>query len=73
MILRDRQSTHDLQLITNYLWDFAGFDEKIVSMYARSMSTLEIIEHLRDLYDVEVSSDLISAVTGAALDKVAFW
>jgi putative transposase len=72
-IPRDRQSTFDPQLIARYQRRFPGFDEKIVSMYARGMSVREIVGHLRDLYGVEVSPDLISAVTDAVLDEVAAW
>jgi len=72
-IPRDRQSSFDPQLIAKYQRRFPGFDEKIVSMYARGMSTREIVGHLRDLYGVEVSPDLISAVTNAVLDEVAAW
>ena len=61
-IPRDRQSTFDPQLIAKYQRRFAGFDEKIVSMYARGMSVREIVGHLRELYGVDVSPDLISAV-----------
>jgi putative transposase len=46
---------------------------KIISMYARGMSTREITGHLRDLYGIEVSADLISTVTDAVLDEVAAW
>lgn len=52
---------------------FPGFDEKIISMYARGMSTREITGHLRELYGIEVSADLISAVTDAVLEEVAAW
>ena len=72
-IPRDRQSSFDPQLIAKYQRRFPGFDKKIVSMYARGMSVREIAGHLRDLYGVEVSPDLISAVTDAVLDKVAAW
>ncbi len=72
-IPRDRQSTFDPQLIAKYQRRFPGFDDKIVSMYARGMSVREIVGHLRDLYGVEVSPDLISAVTDAVLDEVAAW
>jgi putative transposase len=72
-IPRDRQSSFDPQLIAKYQRRFPGFDEKIVSMYARGMSTREIVGHLRDLYGVDVSPDLISAVTDAVLDEVAVW
>ena len=70
---RDRLSTFDPQLIAKYQRRFPGFDEKIVSMYARGMSTREIQGHLRELYGLDVSADLISAVTDAVLEEVAEW
>jgi putative transposase len=70
---RDRLSTFDPQLIAKYQRRFPGFDDKIVSMYARGMSTREIQGHLRELYGIEVSPDLVSAVTDAVLDEVAEW
>src|SRR5919112_2102409 len=70
---RDRRSTFDPQLIAKYQRRFPGFDDKIVSMYARGMSTREIQGPLRELYGVEVSPDLVSAVTDAVLDEVAEW
>ena len=72
-IPRDRQSSFDPQLIAKYQRRFPGFDDKIISMYARGMSVREIVGHLRDLYGVDVSPDLISAVTDAVLDDVAAW
>src|SRR3954454_23988355 len=62
---RDRQSSFDPQLIAKYQRRFPGFDDKIVSMYARGMSTREIARHLRELYGIDVSPDLISTVTDA--------
>jgi putative transposase len=70
---RDRLATYDPQLIAKYQRRFPGFDDKIVSMYARGMSTREIQGHLRELYGIEVSPDLVSAVTDAVLDEVAEW
>jgi len=70
---RDRQSSFDPQLIARYQRRFPGFDDKIVSMYARGMSTREIVGHLRELYGIDVSPDLISAVTDAVLEEVATW
>src|SRR6186997_981933 len=70
---RDRQASFDAQLIARYQRRFPGFDDKIISMYARGMSTREIVGHLRDLYGIEVSPDLISAVTDAVLEEVAAW
>ena len=72
-IPRDRQSSFDPQLIAKYQRRFPGFDDKIVSMYARGMSTREITGHLRELYGIDVSPDLISTVTDAVLDEVATW
>jgi putative transposase len=72
-IPRDRLANFDPQLIAKYQRRFPGFDEKIISMYARGMSVREIVGHLRDLYGVDVSPDLISAVTDAVLDEVAAW
>jgi len=72
-IPRDRQSSFDPQLIAKYQRRFPGFDDKIISMYARGMSNREIVGHLRDLYGIDVSPDLISAVTDAVLDEIAAW
>jgi putative transposase len=70
---RDRLSTFDPQLIAKYQRRFPGFDEKIVSMYARGMTTREIQGHLRELYGIDVSPELVSAVTDAVLDEVGEW
>ncbi|TCK16751.1 mutator family transposase [Ancylobacter aquaticus] len=72
-IPRDRQATFDPQLIAKYQRRFPGFDDKIVSMYARGMSAREIVGHLRELYGIEVSPDLVSAVTDAVLEDIATW
>jgi putative transposase len=72
-IPRDRRATFDPQLIAKYQRRFPGFDDKIVSMYARGMSVREIAGHLRELYGVEVSPDLISTVTDAVLDEITAW
>src|SRR3954469_1667631 len=66
---RDRQATFDPQLIAKYQRRFPGFDAKVVSMYARGMSTREIQGHLREPYGIEVSPDLVSAVP----DEIAAW
>jgi len=70
---RDRQSSFDPQLLAKYQRRFPEFDDKIVSMYARGMSVREIVGHVRDLYGLDVSPALISAVTDAVLDEVAAW
>jgi putative transposase len=70
---RDRRSTFDPQLIAKYQRRFPGFDDKIISMYGRGMSVREIQGHLRDLYGIDVSPDLVSAVTDAVLEEIAEW
>jgi putative transposase len=70
---RDRRSTFEPQLIAKYQRRFPGFDKKIVSMYARGMTTREIQGHLRELYGVEMSPDLVSTITDAVMEEVAEW
>lgn len=70
---RDRKGTFEPQLVKKRQTRFDGFDEKIISMYARGMSTREIQGHLEDLYGIEVSPDLVSRVTAEVLDEVAAW
>jgi hypothetical protein len=72
-IRRDRQATFDPQLIAKYQRRFPGFDDKIISMYARGMSAREIVGHLRELSGIEASPDLVSAVTDAVLEEIAAW
>ena len=72
-IPRDRRGTFEPQLIAKYQRRFPGFDEKIISMYARGMSTREIQGHLRELYGIDASPQLISTVTDAVLDEVGRW
>jgi putative transposase len=70
---RDREARFDPQIIAKYQRRFPGFDEKMISIYARGMSTREIVSHLQEIYGIEVSPDLISTVTDAVLDDVALW
>ena len=70
---RDRDGTFDPKLIAKYQRRFPDFDDKVISMYARGMSVREIRRHLEELYGIDVSPDLISAVTSAVLEEVAEW
>lgn len=72
-IPRDRAGTFDPKLIAKYQRRFPDFDQKIISMYARGMSVREIRGHLEELYGIDVSPDLISAVTDAVLEEVTEW
>ena len=70
---RDRNGTFEPKLIAKGQTRFDGFDEKILSMYARGMTTREIQGHLQEIYGVEVSPTLISNVTEAIQDEVRAW
>jgi putative transposase len=67
---RDRASEFEPQLIKKGQTRFDGFDDKIISMYARGMTCREIKAHLQEIYGVEVSPDLISTVTDSVIDEV---
>ena len=70
---RDRQGTFEPQLIKKGQTRIKGFDEKVISMYARGMTVREIQGHLKDVYAVDVSPDLISKVTSAVMEEVREW
>ena len=72
-IPRDRHGRFDPVLIGKYRRRFAGFDDKIIALYARGMTTREIAEHVGELYGTEISPDLVSAVTDTVLEEVAAW
>jgi len=70
---RDRTGTFEPQLIPKHERRFAGFDERIVSMYARGMTVREIQGHLAEMYSVEVSPEFISKVTDEVMAEVIAW
>ena len=72
-IPRDRNGTFDPLLIAKYQRRFPEFDRKIVSMYARGMTTREIQGHIEEIYGVEASPSLISAITDAVMEEVTAW
>ena len=70
---RDRAGSFEPQLIPKHERRFAGFDERIVSMYARGMTVREIQGHLAEMYSVEVSPEFISKVTDEVMAEVVAW
>lgn len=72
-IPRDRNGSFDPILIGKYQRRFPDFDRKIMSMYARGMTTREIQGHIEEIYGVEASPGLISAITDAVMDEVTAW
>jgi putative transposase len=72
-IPRDRQGRFDPILIGKYQRRFPGFDDKIIAMYARGMSTRDIQAHIEEIYGIGVSPTLVSAITDAVIDEVTAW
>jgi putative transposase len=70
---RDRQGTFEPKLVKKHQRRFTGFDDKILSMYARGMSVRDIESHLSEMYGTEVGHSLISEVTDAVVDEVTAW
>ena len=70
---RDRNGTFDPKIIGTHQTRFTGFDDKIISLYARGLSTREIKQHLEEIYQVEVSPGLISSVTDEVIDEAKAW
>lgn len=70
---RDRNGTFEPKIIGKHQTRFTGFDDKIISLYARGLSTREIKQHLEEIYQVEVSPGLISSVTDEVIDEAKAW
>ncbi len=70
---RDRNGTFEPKIIPPHERRFTGFDDKILSMYARGMTTRDIQGHLKEIYGVEVAPSLISEVTDAVIEEVKAW
>lgn len=70
---RDRNGSFEPQAVPKHRRRLEGFDEKVLALYARGMSTRDIQGHLRELYGTDVSPDLISRVTDAVIDEARAW
>ena len=70
---RDREGSFEPQIVRKRQRRFEGFDDKILALYARGMSTRDISAHLEEIYGVEVGRDLISKVTDAVMEDARAW
>lgn len=70
---RDRNGSFEPQLVRKRQRRLAGFDDKVLALYARGMTTREIQGHLKELYGTKVSPALISAVTDSVMEDVRAW
>ncbi len=70
---RDRNGEFEPLIVRKNQTRWAGFDDKILSMYSRGMSTRDIQGHLEEMYGVEVSPSLISDVTDGVMEQARSW
>ena len=70
---RDRNGSFEPKIVRKRQRRFVGFDEKILALYSRGLSTRDISAHLQEIYGVKVSRELISKVTDAVMDDVREW
>jgi putative transposase len=70
---RDRKGTFEPQLVKKRQTRWVGFDEKVISLYARGLTVREIQGHLQEIYGTEISPDLISKITDAVLEDAKAW
>jgi putative transposase len=70
---RDRNGTFEPKIVKKRQRRFVGFDEKILALYSRGLSTRDIEAHLEEMYGVKVGRDLITKVTDAVMDDVRAW
>jgi len=70
---RDRDASFEPIILPKGQSRFTGFDDKIIALYARGMTTRDIQAHLEEMYGVEVSPTLVSQVTQAIQEEVALW
>jgi putative transposase len=70
---RDRDGSFEPRIVRKRQRRFEGFDDKILALYSRGMSTRDISAHLEEIYGVQVGRDLISKVTDAVLEDARAW
>jgi len=70
---RDRQGTFEPQIVPKHARRVAGFDEAIISLYAKGLTTGEIAAHLGEIYGTQVSRELVSKVTDKVVEELTSW
>ena len=73
LIPRDRQGSYEPYVIKKGENKIRGFDDRVISLYARGMSMREIQGHLHEIYDMEISPELISQITNSVIEEVRQW
>ena len=70
---RDRRSEFEPQIVKKRKKDISGLEDKIISMYAKGMTTRDIQTHIKNLYSYEISPDTVSAITDKVVDRAREW
>lgn len=70
---RDRNGEFEPKLVPKYQRDISGIEDKVLSLYARGMSTRDIHDQLQDLYGIEMSADMVSKITDRILPEIKEW
>ena len=70
---RDRQGSFEPQLIKKHQNRFDGLDHKVIALYAKGMSVADIQEQIKELYNIEIATSLVSTITDSVLEEVQAW
>lgn len=70
---RDRNGEFEPKIVPKYQRDISGIEEKVISLYARGMSTRDIHDQLQDLYGIELSAEMVSKITDKILPEIREW
>ncbi len=70
---RDRNSSFEPKIVKKYQTKFEGFDEKVIALYSKGMTTRDIQEMIKELYDADISHTAISNITDSVIEKVTEW
>ena len=70
---RDREGSFDPVLVGKHQTRITGLDDKIIMFYAKGQTTTEIVESIKDIYEVDISTSLVSRVTDNILDDITAW
>src|SRR5690606_21835506 len=72
-IPRDRKGEYNPKIVPKYSRDVSGIEEKVISLYAKGMSTRDIHEQIKELYGVEVSAEMVSKITERIVPEIKEW
>ena len=72
-IPRDRNGEFEPKIIPKYQRDISGIEEKVISLYARGMSTRDIHDQLKDIYGIELSAEMVSKITDRIIPDIREW